>query len=109
MTWPWVSRRAYELVVEERALLREQLSEARAQIARYINRDMGISDTPRPQYPPQAQRPAAIPPDLERLIGGFQSEALRVAIRDQCRMRYADGSNWDEITSEVNRQLGGEA
>ncbi len=100
MTWPWVSRLAYDVVVEQNTKMLDELLKIR-------RREAGMPEHPRPAPRPEAQEPAEIPDEVEELICEFQSEGVRVILREQYCIRVANGSTPEKLYSELMRQLGG--
>lgn len=106
MNWPWVSRLAYELVVEERDRLRGQVDELLDHSARLSRRSLDMPEQPR--GPNKRAERVVIPEEIEEIIAGFDSEAVRVGIREQIRVRrVADPDEpWHSIERELARQVG---
>lgn len=96
--WPWVSRTAYDLVVEQNTKMLDELLKIR-------RREAGMPEHPRPEPRPEAQEPVDIPDEIEELIMDFQSEGVRVVLRDQYRIRRANGSTPEKLYSELLRQV----
>lgn len=104
MRWPWVSRLAYELVLEERDRLRAQVDEILDLNARLSRRSLNLPEQPRPPRP--APVPVEVPDDIEELLEGFGSEAVRAGVRAQLLARMQDPrESWDRLRSELVRQL----
>lgn len=110
MRWPWVSRRAYDLLREQVEVYRVQMerSEERAKTAmdtliRMKRLEAGVSETPREK---RKDRPVP-PPEFEAYVRKFSSPHLRSQIRSQAMKRVLAGTEtWEQIMAEVN---GGES
>tara|TARA_Y100000310_G_scaffold273098_1_gene288399 strand:- start:12245 stop:12580 length:336 start_codon:yes stop_codon:yes gene_type:complete len=98
MRWPWVSRHAYDLVVEQNTKMLDELLRLR-------RREAGMPEQPRPDPRPEAQQPAEIPDEIEALINEFQSEGVRVVLREQYRIRVANGATPEKLHGELLRQI----
>ena len=96
--WPWVSRLAYDLVVEQNSKMLDELLKIR-------RREAGMPEQPRPSPRLEAQGPIDIPDEVEDLISGLQSESLRNGLREQYRIRIANGATPERLYSELSRQL----
>jgi hypothetical protein len=101
MNWPWVSSRAYDIVVEQNTKMLDELLKIR-------RREAGMTEHPRAAPRPEAQEPAEIPDEFEEVLLGFSSEAVRNGLREQYRIRVANGSTPEKLYSELVRQVGPE-
>lgn len=101
MRLPWVSRLAYELVLDERNRLRAQNDSLVDALGRIGRAKSGLPESVRPAPEPQAQRPVELPDSIEVLIQGFASEAIRDSLREQARMLYAAGNPWSSIEASI--------
>ena len=97
MTWPWVSKRAYDLVAEQNTKMLDELLRIR-------RREAGMPELPR-AFRPEAQQPVEIPDEVEALILQFSSEAVRTGVRDQYRIRMANGATPGQLHAELLRQV----
>lgn len=96
---------AYSHVVDERDRLRAQVDELIDNSVRLSRRQLDMPETPKP-IPAPEQAPQ-IPDDMEEMIGYFESEAVRVGLREQLRTRMSDPrETWDNLRRELKRQLG---
>lgn len=104
MRWPWVSRSAFELLLDERDRLRarnDHLEDSLIGIQRVRH---GMRETPRPAK--QTHAPEPIPEQVRAIYEGFNSKAVRDDIARQCRELRAGGTPWVEIQRALERQLG---
>lgn len=102
MRLPWVSRTAYDLVVDERNRLRRQNDELMETQKRIRRVHSGLPETPRKRH---KQEPIELPLSLEELIGGFASLAVRDDIRRQAREMHSNGTPFAEIERVLKVQL----
>lgn len=98
MRWPWVSREAYELVLAQNTKMLDELLRIR-------RREAGMPEQPRSAPRPAAQGQVMIPDEIEEIICQFSSEGVRVVLREQYRLRVANGSTSTQLQSELVRQL----
>jgi len=100
---PWVSRTAYELLLDERDRLRDKNDSWEDHIRRVERKDRGMTELPVERKEPVE----AMPPALERVINKFSSEAIRLSLRNQARIaRVRDGKPWSKIQAELESNLG---
>jgi len=105
MKWPWVSRRAYDLVVEERDYLRQQVERLQEHHQRIDRIEHGVAEVPRRERPPMQPIPKSF---LDKL-NAWASPAICKANRDAAFRRHAQGVSWDVIEVEYDRKVvGGE-
>jgi len=95
--WPWVSRRAYDVLVDERDRLRTQNDMLLDHVKRIDRTEHGLGELPRPQRPVVDPMPT----ELRKHIEGFADPRVRKTIRDQCYRRHASGVKWSVITKYV--------
>lgn len=100
MKWPWVSRRAYDAVLEERDRLlqgqrdlREDLTTLRDHLMRVDRREHGMTETPRESKPD----PGPIPKEIDEQIMGYLSSSTRNQMRRECRRLAREGKTWEQI------------
>ena len=101
--WPWVSRTAYDLVIEERDRLRAQNDEWLDHARRVSRREKGMTE-----LPPQPRKPQEpIPSSLNYIIDKFGSEQVRQNLRNNARIaHHRGGKAWSEITAELETSIG---
>ena len=100
MRWPWVSRRAYELLLEEREFLRGQI-EALTRISRASH---GLPEEPRK---PKTKRPTdPVPVEILELIAGFGSGPVQSMIRGQVETMREAGTPYGEIEKILKARVG---
>lgn len=103
MRWPWVSRVAYDLVVEERDRLMHKNDNWEDHVRRTDRKDRGMTELPTKKKEPME----AIPASLEYVIGKFASESTRQLLRNQARIaRVREGKTWSGIQAELEASLG---
>lgn len=104
MSWPWVSRRAYDLLADERdralqmcdaiRMSHERLTEHMKRIDRV---EHGLSEQPRT---PKAV-PDPMPDELKKYIDGYDNSSVRAELRREATNRYRGGTPWDVIRREI--------
>lgn len=104
MKWPWVSRLAYELLLDERDRLRTQNDELIDHRRRLERTSAGMRERPSDQKRPR-DRSDTVPQVLRDLIAGYASPATRAVIYDEVRGAFAEGQDWDEITDRIQAHL----
>ena len=97
MTWPWVSRRALDLALEERDRLRAQVDRLTDHLTRIERRQAGLPETPRKERP----APEAMPRELLRYIRGHASGPMRREMIRVARTRHLAGEDWQSIQDDV--------
>lgn len=105
MTWPWVSRLAYDTLVEQLARERDEKRQLLDHVTRVSRREAGMPETPRA---PRA-RITEVPDSVEDLIKGFQSEQIQEGLRQQVLMLLNSGLGEDAVLARLRQQLGGAA
>ena len=100
---PWVSRTAYDLVIEERDRLRAQNDEWLDHARRVSRREKGMTE-----LPPQPRKPQEpIPSSLNYIIDKFGSEQVRQNLRNNARIaHHRGGKAWSEIVAELETSIG---
>ena len=100
---PWVSRTAYDLVIEERDRLRAQNDEWLDHARRVSRRENGMTELP-PQ-PRKTREP--IPSSLTYIIDKYDSEHIRQNLRNSARIaHHREGKAWSEIAAELETSIG---
>jgi hypothetical protein len=103
MMWPWVSRLAYNLLVEERDRLRAKNDSWEDHVRRIDRKDKGMTELPVEKKAPTEP----IPPDLAYVIDKFSSETTRQSLRNQARIAHQrENKKWSEIQAELEASLG---
>jgi hypothetical protein len=97
MKWPWVSRRAYDAVVDQKDVLLDQNSKLIEHLSRKSRFEAGMSETPRP--PPKMREP--MPEVLRDNIAGGSDSSMRRMRRTELERRYSRGESWDAIVDDV--------
>lgn len=106
MRWPWVSRTAYDLLVNERDHLRAETAALRAEIVAIKRVGMGMRETPR-ERKKRANAMPEVPPEVRRYYEGrFQSSASEAEIERQCQEMALKGAPWEEVGRWLASRLG---
>ena len=103
MRLPWVSRAAYELLLDERDRLRAK-NDAWEDYSRRVARSkQGMAELPAERK----QAPEPIPPSLNRIIDKYDSEHTRQGLRNSARRaHHRNGRAWSEIEAELEASVG---
>lgn len=105
MRLPFVSRLAFDLVCAERDQLRAQNAKLTDDLVRIQRVRQGMREIPRPQPKPQANGPIKIPPEVQELIDGFNSKAVRDGLERDAETMHRGGAPWTEVRAALERQL----
>lgn len=104
MKWPFISRRAYDLLVEQRNLALQEcdrLRQMHVKLTDHITRidriEHGVSEQPRPPKKELEE----MPDKLKRYIDGYGNSSQRGELRRLAKKRYREGTPWDTIRREV--------
>jgi hypothetical protein len=101
--WLWVSRAAYDLLLDERDRLRAKNDGWEDHVRRVERKDRGMTELPTKRREPMEP----MPPELEYIIDKFSSETTRQSLRNQARIaRVREGKPWSKIQSELESSLG---
>ena len=103
MNWPWVSRRAFDMVCDERDRLREQNDGLIATYKQMQRIRAGLPAVERQVQKPAA--PEAIPGNIRDLIAGFGSKAVRDQLSQQVREMRRAGTPFKEIHRILQENL----
>ncbi len=93
MRWPWVSRRAFDLAIDERDRLREQNLYLTDSVVRITRREAGLPEIPRELKPP----PDPMPRALREHIESWASKATRDQEKRRAYALLKEGKPWGEI------------
>lgn len=104
MKWPWVSRRALDVLERERERLLADLERAHAElerltdaIVRISRREHGMTEVPREPRAPLD----AMPRELREHIESWGSRETREGLRTEAWRRRRDGQQWEEIAGDM--------
>lgn len=111
MTWPWVSRLAFDTVAEscvrlvgERDWLREQLAAAIEH-----NRRMERVEAGRPEVPIVHRQPREpMPTDISEAIGAWDSEETKGRLMADAYRSYERTGSWDLARTTLSAYAGDE-
>ena len=103
MRLPWVSRTAYELLLDERNRLRAKADAWEDHSRRVTRSKQGMAELPAERKQPLEP----IPSSLNRLIGKYDSEYTRQGLRNSARLaHHREGKAWSEIQAELESSVG---
>ncbi|MCR4339041.1 MAG: hypothetical protein NUW01_04040 [Gemmatimonadaceae bacterium] len=97
MQWPWVSRRAYALLLELNERMFKQNAELINDLTRMRRFESGLTETKRPER----VQSDPMPQELYRYIQGWGSEATRKQQRSRAYQRHQHGEAWDSIMADM--------
>jgi hypothetical protein len=102
MRLPWVSRTAYELLLDERDRLRSKNDAWEDHIRRVTRSKQGMTE-----LPAERKRPAEpIPSSLSYIIDKFDSEHTRQGLRNSARLaHHREGKAWSEIQAALESSV----
>lgn len=102
MRWPWVSRIAYDLLLDERDRLRAKNDNWEDHVRRVKRKEKGMTELPAEKKVPLEP----IPGEIERIIQKFGSEATRQGVRNNVLMaRHRQGQPWSKIQQTLENSL----
>lgn len=101
MTWPWVSRLAYETIRDERDRLRTQNDTLVEHLTRVQRREAGMPELPRQR----AEPPEPIPAEVTRLLDGFSPE-IKKQLELEARQARRNGKPWNSIQQSIEEMVG---
>ena len=99
MKWPWVSRRAYDVLESERDRLREQNDALFDHFKRMDRVEHKLGEAVRPPRP----EPEPMPILVRNYIKGFANPQIQKTVEEQCKRRYRNGESWAKILKEIQQ------
>jgi len=97
MKWPWISRRAFDIVVEQRDNLAEQYEKLLDHITRMDRNEHGLTETPREPK----KTLDAMPRVLVTYLQGFSSAPLRKQMETEMWAKRRTGVSWEQIQTHI--------
>jgi hypothetical protein len=104
LAWPWVSRRAYLAVVDERDRLRDRVDALTDNIVGLARVEHRLPER-RPEQRTKRE-PTPLPTELRNLISGFRSPLIQAQMEHEIRNQLRAGANPKVLTEYVRGQLG---
>lgn len=101
-----MSRRAYELVLDECERLRFMNDKLIDDIVRIQRVRSGMREVPRGTKAPP--KPEAIPAEIRDLYQGYSSRAVKSVVEQQVRQMRANGTPWSEIGRVLEAEINNE-
>ena len=95
--WPWVSRRAYDLLSVMHEQVVAQNTMLIADLTRIRRFESGLTEVRRPER--ATLEP--MPQELYEYIKGWGTEATRRVQRAQAYRRHQHGEKWDDIVADM--------
>ena len=99
MTWPWVSRRAYDLLIRDVERLSTQNGKLIDDLTRQRRVEAGMTETPRQEGKPLEPMPY----EFQQHIKGWGGSGTQRMQRAQAYRRHHQGESWDEIMDDMMR------
>jgi hypothetical protein len=103
--WPWVSRAAFDVVVDERDRLRGQVEKLQEHVIRMDRVEHGTSEVPREPRP--AMEP--MPKELLEYCNSYGDARIRKTMRDAAFKQHRQGVPWSQIKLEIMGRVDGHA
>ena len=101
MRWLWVSRRAYDLAVEERDHLRGQVDKLLDHRARMDRVEHGVAETPRKPKAPSQEMPKS----LVDYFDGLGNASMGKHLRKEAERMHSAGESWLSIQSKILEKI----
>ena len=92
-----MSRRAFDLVLDERDRLRAEVDELMAHVKRMDRVEHGLLELPYERPAP----PEGMPTELQEYVDGWQDRNIRREVVRSIVQARQDGKEWDQIIREV--------
>jgi hypothetical protein len=105
MRWPWVSRLAYELAIEERNRLRGQVDQLLAHVQRMDRVEHGLNELAAERKPPSEPMPEEIHEEIQR----WGSPATQQRLIDEAWEVYRKTRSWDVVAQRLRNGIEGAA
>ncbi len=97
MKFPWVSRRAYDLLFHQVERLETQNDKLVEDSTRQRRFEAGMTETPRPERKPTEPMPY----ELTQHIKGWGGADTQRMQRNQAYRRHHQGETWDDIMTDL--------
>lgn len=97
MRWPLVSRRAFDVLLDERDRLRVVNDELTSHLVRMHRVEHGVAETPRKLKPP----PEAMPRSLVEYFNGLENRSMAKHLCDQAKKNHVKGEPWSSIQGKI--------
>jgi hypothetical protein len=95
----WVSRTAYDQLVNERDWLRSELTKAQDHAVRMERLTNGA-----PELPPKARKELpAMPKEIRDMINQWDSEITREHLEQRAYRSVARGKTWDDVKAILDQ------
>jgi len=89
----WVSRTAFNLLLDERDRLRKQNDELLDSFTRVRRKEAGMPE----DHVRKRNKDEDLPPEVFSYIKGFDSEVMQAAVEEDVRRARVNGTTWEEI------------
>ena len=101
MRLPWVSRTAFDLLMDERDRLRKQNDELLDSFTRVRRKEAGMPDS----HPRKRAIDEDLPPEVFEYIKGFESDVMQAAVEEDVRRARKNGTSWVEIIEILKNDI----
>ncbi len=101
MTWPYVSRRAYDLVLHDKERLVAQVDKLIDDLTRQRRFESGMAETPRAERKPLEPMPFKF---SQWFKAAWTNASIQRMQRSQAYRRYARGESWDDIEADMTHE-----
>ena len=101
MRWPWVSRAAFDLLLDERNRLRKQNDDMLDSVTRVRRKEAGMPES----HVRNRELEEDLPPEVFRYIRGFESEVMQANVEEDVRRARKAGTTWEGIIEILQSDL----
>ncbi len=95
--WPWISRRAYDVVIDERDRLRAVNDQLMEHLTRMHRVEHGVAETPRA---PKAKA-EEMPKSLVDYFDGLGNASMAKQLKRETENLHKGGESWNSIGSRI--------
>ena len=99
LNWPWVSRRAYDAVLDERDRLRIKVDGLTDDLVRLARVEHGLPE--KKPAPRQSRSLPPLPENLRNLLSGFSNPIIAQQYEHEIRVQLRNGVNPDVLDNEL--------
>ena len=101
MRLPWVSRTAFDLLMDERDRLRKQNDELLDSFTRVRRKEAGMPES----HTHKRAIDEDLPPEVFEYIKGFESDVMQAAVEEDVRRARKNGTSWVEIIEILKNDI----
>ncbi len=101
MRWPLVSRRAYDVLLDERDRLRAANDQLTEHLVRMHRVEHGVAETPRAPRPPVEEMPKS----LVDYFDGLGNTAMARQLKREAANLHTRGESWPSIQGRILEEV----